>query len=303
MTLNTGETLYGPLVDNRDATVTLTHAILGEMRIAKSDLSAYELRDPAPLPVKQDPQPAAPATQPKSAPWPVAPTHEEPAAPWFRAWFLPGFDKSVEVGFNGTRGNTRTLNLHLRSSANYRDDIKRWNLSSAYKRERNEDRITRNEAVVKGQRDWLFDEQSYFVFTQGEYEYDQFTDFKHRIEGYVGAGRNLIESKDWLVTGRVGAGAQYEFGEINDMTPELFLFGTKATWRITARQSAEAFNDLLVMLDQIGAERNVTGLAWKIDISEGDGLSLKLGFKNEYDVESVQRRNDFKYFGTLALDF
>ena len=285
--LTNGDTLTGTIVETTDDAVVLEHETLGKLTIAKDRIKPEEA-GPQFNASEQDAQEAA-----------------NEIARFFDSWLFPGWKKSFAAGFNGSDGNTETLNLYANFKTDYEDETDRWAITADYFRNSDDGDTTENEFKGTITKDWLKPDSPWFTFANGLYQYDQFESWEHRAGGFLGVGHECISGPVHTVRARVGAGAQYEFGDVNELTPE-GLIGVEWEWLISDAQSFNFYNTLYPSLDPGFSEfRNVTGAAWEVKLAAGDGLKLRIGAENEYesDVAPGEDENDLKYFGAVVFDF
>jgi putative salt-induced outer membrane protein YdiY len=285
--LVTGELLHGTVTEQTDASVAISHPILGEMTIpmeqvqgvlVTSEEGAAESPPPPPVPVnlKQN----------------------------MSNKLLPGWDKYFELGFTGSDGNTQTSTVSVGFAALRENDHERTKLDLSHFRYEDDGARTRNEAAAELVHDWLMPGSPWFKFMALKLDYDEFKDWETRASGFVGVGKQIHESDSHSVIGRAGQGASYEFGTVNELVPEALL-GLEWIYTINARQTLSSYVTLYPSFDDFGESRTVSGAAWTIAIDEADGISLKLGIDNEYEsrTEGSSKHNDVKYYGALVFDF
>lgn len=279
VTLKNGDALQGNVTRNDETGVTLEHKTLGTLELAAEQVKdvAFEHSDLA----------------------------YNPANDGLNRWFFPGWDKSVEAGFNGSQGNSDTLSIYAAFNTSYEDLNDRWLIKADLFYAEDNGENTRSEWEAGITKDWLTPGDPLFYFATFKYEHDRFTGWEDRLSAFIGLGYELIDNHKFELTGRIGAGANYEFGEINDLTPEA-LAGVDATWRVDENQTLSGYMTFFPALDPFFSEwRNITGAAYKVNLARGRGLSLKLGVENEFNsnVAPGTDNNDLKYFGALIYEF
>lgn len=277
VTLTNGDKINGTITSTNDEVVTVEHKDLGTL-----ELSADQVKD-----VKTD--------------------ENDPAYVYIEptGWFFPGWDKTVEAGFNGTSGNSDTLSAYGRFNTQYEDDHDRWTISARIFYAEDDGENTRSEWQASAFKDWLMPGQKHFYFANAKYEHDRFTGWTDRTSGFVGIGYPFVDEPSYDLIGRAGVGGNYEAGDINEFTPELLL-SLEGSWKVDPRSTLNYYTFLYPSLDPAFSEfRNVSGINYKISIDRGNGLSLKVGCENEYNSEVAPGtdNNDFKYFGALVYDF
>ncbi len=293
--LVTGDLLHGTVVEQTDSTVVLEHPIMGNVTLPVDQVKAV-------LVTEGDGGEAVVTPEPEPEPEPeVEPIVDKDS---FSQNILPGWDKHFELGFNGSEGNSQTLNIHSAFKATEEDDHHRWLLGSRFFQNKDNGMRTRNEFSAEATHDWLMPDSPWFKFATVKYQYDEFQDWKSRASGFVGVGKQLAETDKHDLIGRVGIGASYEFGTVNELVPEALL-GLEWVYTINERQKLESHVTVFPDLAEFGESRTVAGAAWTLKVDEADGISLKFGVDNEYEsrTEGNAKHNDVKYYGALVFDF
>lgn len=220
---------------------------------------------------------------------------------------LEDWDSKVELGFNGSGSDSDsdTQNAFVRIATRNENERTRWLADASYFLGRSNGQTTRNQSDVKITHDWLFQDSPWFAFGRGEYKFDQFRAWKHRASAYGGMGYVFLDSQTWELTGRLGLGGTYEFGTIEEWTPEAFFGGSAAKWNLTRRQTLASELVYFPSLEALEEYRIQGKLWWQYKLDFLDGLSLKVGAEDEYDSDPDESddRHDFKYYGALVFEF
>jgi putative salt-induced outer membrane protein YdiY len=218
--------------------------------------------------------------------------------------FLAGWEKSIEVGFSGKSGDTDTLDLYSKASGDYTDEERRWRVRAAYFYGLTESDKTKNEGFANARRDWLGLPDPWFLFAEGRADYNEFRDYRFRAGGFLGVGYNFVKRERLDVIGRVGAGASYEFGDVNELVPEA-LIALEVRWQVAENQRFDFINTLFPDLNDFGEYRNFTEASYTVNLQRGRGVSLKVGVQNEYDslTEDASSHNTLTYFGAMMYNF
>ncbi len=272
--LSNGDILNGEVIKNDSGEITLKHPALGTVVLANAVIKPIKVEEPKPV-----------------------------DAGVLNTGFLQGWKRSVEVGVNGSEGNTRNMHIHAGTQLSYENDTKRWNVEAAYNSTDDSGETSRSDFFAQVTRDFLTPGDSRFYFSQGRYDWDEFKDWDYRISFGGGVGEQLIKEDDWSVLGRLGLGFSKEFGgEDAEWVPE-GLIGVESDWKIADRQSLVFKNTLYPSFRELGEFRNISELSWVIGLDELKGIDLKLGLLNEFDSNASgdSRKNDFKY--NLSLVF
>ena len=265
-----GDKLSGEVVERTEDRIVLEHAVLGRVTIP-----AAQLKPPEP---------------------------ENPGL--FGTSFLRGWKRSAEVGLNGAKGNSETLDLRVGLNLDYADDTRRWKFESRYLLSESDHETSQNHFYALLNRDFLRPDSRWFYFAGGRYDWDNFQDWKHRVNFSAGPGYHLVSSESFDLLGRVGPSVTAQGEQLDDVKGELLL-GLEAEWRISETQTLSLRNSLFPELSDAGEFRNLTNANWIIQLSERHPLALKIGIENDYEsqVDPGNEKNDLKYFGTLMYSF
>jgi len=284
--LKNGDVVTGEIVETTDAGVVLEHPALGKLAIAADQIDVQVDGDAA------LPAPPAPAPPPRPG--------------LFGTSLLAGWKKQIQLGFNGSSGNSENQDLLTGIRGNYADETKRWQFDSGYFRSTSDGDETKNQAFAALLRDFLFTGTKYFAFASTRYDYDQFQDWDHRLNLAGGLGYSFIDRDKFDLRGRAGFGTTKTFGSPGDdkWVPEAVI-GLETEWLPAERQKVTAYTTFYPSLSDGGEFRSLTGVDWSLLISDGLGLSLNLGLQNDYesDVPAGIENNDFLYRVALLYDF
>lgn len=316
-----GDALTGKVVSQARGKVVFEHAQLGRIELLAEQVRQVRIdgdqaRDLTPEgggPIDAPGGVAVP--DPDPPPPPVAP---DPAAvvananqaaqeeqPTLLDSFIEQWNTKLTIGFTGTAGNTDRQNYHAKLDTTYETDVRRWTVNSSWFYAVANSRRTQNELLTKVTHDWLQKNNPWFFFVRGEHEYDQFRAWENRASVFGGAGYTVVDEKEFEVKARLGLGGTYEFGQINEFTPEAFFGGSAAKWKINKRQTLSGESVYYPSLEDSADFRIQTKLEWLYKLDLGSGMSLKLGVQNEYESQTPgdNSNNDFKYYGALVISF
>lgn len=215
---------------------------------------------------------------------------------------MQGWKRELEAGISGSSGNSESFSGHIGFKAGYEDADKIWKFGSAYDNASSDGDESRNQFFADLQRDWLWTDTRWFAFAQGRYDWDKYKDWEHRLAFAVGPGYQFVKNSTWDINGRVGLGGNQTYGDENeDFTPEALL-GLNAGWTISERESLAFATTFYPNLEESGEFRNITTLDWKMSMTQGGSLAMKIGLSNEYDslASGDTEKNDFKYYLSLV---
>ncbi len=266
-----------PLLDLSPAVVDLTPA----MEVAQPTAAA-----PAPDQEKVEGEKAALVDEPKG--------------------FFHGWKGGVELGVNGSAGNSENLNIHAGVNAQRKTDRYDTKVSLSYLRAQDDGDTTKNRIELNAQNDWIFGKGSpWRYFVKGTLEYDDFQDWQERLTLQNGIGYAFVENEKTTFVGRVGAGIRRDFGgEDNRIHPE-GLLGIDLSHKFTDRQqftlTAELYPDFLDLADY----RAKLKAQYEIVVDPESKLSLKIGVEDRYDSDPGEdtEKNDIDYFLLLTWSF
>lgn len=315
--LITGEVLVGTIIEQNDGHLILDHPILGRLTIAASKLS------PPPSP-PSPPSPSSPSSPAPSLPAPTTLTKADSSAPQavpqtIAAWapavlpddsgqsanFLQDWHAKLELGLNGSQGNSVSSDFFVGLSADKKNRQDRWDFRSRYRMSRSNLETTRNNAIADLRRDWLLPESPWFIFMQARYEYDEFQSWNHRVESLVGPGYDLFNQPNLLWNVRLGFGAEKRFGDADDTTRPESGLSSDIDWEINAVHRLQSSLNYYQDLKDDQAYRFVGRVAWLILMDQANGLSLKLSLEDEYDAKPKgdSLRNDLRYMASIVWEF
>ncbi len=230
---------------------------------------------------------------------------ERPTTGLFDGNFLRGWSRRFDLGINGKEGNSVNLNLVAGMDFRYEDDFKRWKVTGRYLLNADEDGTSDNYARIDVRRDWLLPGSRWFARTNLRYQFDEFESWEHRAVAFGGPGYNLIRREAHTLDVVVGPAFTREFGERKEEAGEA-LFEVDYAWKMSKKLSLSLSNQMFYEVGpDFGEFRNVSLGEWKIALLESPELSLNLGAENEYEseVEAEDKKNDFKYYLSIGLDF
>jgi putative salt-induced outer membrane protein YdiY len=221
--------------------------------------------------------------------------------------FFHGWKGGVELGVNGSEGNTENLNARAGVTMERKGAIMDNKASLTYNRATSNSQTTANRFVADLRNDYKFAKGSpWRVFTHGSYENDDFQQWQHRITLDAGIGYGFIENETTTLIGRLGLGATKKIGggSENKWTPEAII-GGDFSHKINERQKIFATVDLRPSLDPTGPYRVDAKAGWELLVDPDTKMSLKVGVEDRYDSNpgSGKKRNDFQYFAMLVWSF
>jgi putative salt-induced outer membrane protein YdiY len=221
-----------------------------------------------------------------------------PPSPW-DLW-----DGSVEVGLNGTGGNSETFNLHFAAKAEHKTPAVIHTYETKVVEKSNGPKKTASNATLDARTRWPFPDTPWSYYIHGALEYDEFKAFNVRSTADTGVGYEFLGGEVTSLLGRLGASVSRELGGPDERhIPELV---TGLEWKHsfnplqTVSASAEYFADVT----DFGDYRVNSKAAWEILVDPLWGLSLKLAVTDRYDsTPNGSKRNDLDYSLLLKWKF
>jgi hypothetical protein len=296
VTLKTGEVLRGTFGGIADDKVVIDHPVLGKVNIPRTELAGWTATTPGEAPVQPATTPPAPTEPAKPAAPPPPPAPET---------FWDGWTGSVELGLNGSEGNSSNLNLRAGFGAERKTEETETKFTFAYSYAKDDGESTENKGQAELRNDWLLGKDSpWRIYALGRIEYDQFQDWDWRASAFTGVGYQFIKTEKTILIGRVGIGATQEYGSSdNRIHPELDL-GIDFEHKFTDTQKFTLTFDYYADLLDISEYRIVGKAAYEILLDKDNGLTLKLGVEDRYDSSPGDaKRNDLDYFALLVFKF
>lgn len=282
VTLATGDTLTGTVIDQTADAVIFEHAVLGRLEIPLSQVQALGGTEVAGA--ESGDVPAEVVEEPKVE------------SEW---------KSRFELAAGGSFGNTDNQNFRLGLVSKRETEASRTALDAAYYYGADNGDRTENRFTAGILHDWLFTNSRWMLFADGRYDYDEFKDWEHRISAHIGPGYHLIKSEDFNLNVRAGLGFAKEFGsDDDDFKPEALL-GTDFVWQISERQSLEGGATIYPDLDETGEFRTLSRLNWAVLVDPDSNMSLTAGLEHEYqsEVDPGVEEHDLRIFAGFMFDF
>jgi len=292
--LTNGDKLTVNILERTEQHIIVEHPILGQLTLPIEQIIS---------PPELSPEKSTASDREASA---LQQSGLDDAPPLDPSAALAAWKYHLELGLDGTEGNSETSNFRGALMGDFENDDKRWHLGAAMNRSTTDRDATRNDFVAEAIRDWLIPQEKHFYFVDTRYDYDDFQAWRHRIAGAGGVGYQFANDDTFELIGRVGGGANYAWGGGSDseVSPELLL-GIEGKWKIKDGHSFEFKNTLYPDIGDTGQFRNLTSLAYIVTLDHAKGMSLKLGLDNEYQsqTDDDSKQNDLIYYAALVFDF
>lgn len=217
-----------------------------------------------------------------------------------------GWKRSLELGINGSDGNSENFNLRAGFSLNR--DGETWDStnSAVYKRASDDGELSDNRFEVTTRQEVLFAIASRWrYFVQGSYEYDDFQDWDHRVTAGAGVGYGFIDNDATKLIGRVGLGGSRTWGGTETAWRFEGILGVDFEHRLSERTRLFVNSEYDPSLSDVPQFRLTNKAGVEILVDPELNISLKAGVDHRHDSNpgGDRKKNDIDYFLLLVWSF
>ncbi|MGV3606064.1 MAG: DUF481 domain-containing protein [Planctomycetaceae bacterium] len=218
--------------------------------------------------------------------------------------FWDPWEGNVELGMNGTDGNTETFNIRFGMTAKHKTELRNETLQITSIQKRANGATTANTALVDGRIEWPMPNSKWNYFMHSLLEYDQFKAFDARVSADTGFGYEFIQNDLTTLIGRSGLAMSHEIGGPNNkVNPELY-FGGEFKRKFSDTHSFLAKVDYYPNVTAFGDFRLNSQASWEMALVKSWGVSLKFSLIDRYDsTPSGAKPNDLDYSTLLLWNF
>lgn len=218
--------------------------------------------------------------------------------------FWDPWEGNVELGLNGTDGNTETFNVRLGGLAKRKTEFRSEQIQVTSIQKRANGVTTANTALIDSRIDWPIPSSKFNTFVHTLVEYDQFKAFDCRISGDTGVGYEFIQNDITTLIGRMGLSASHEIGGPNNKTNPELLFGSEYKHKFNETHQISAQMSYYPNVTDFTDFRLNSQASWQIVLSSVHNLSLKLSIIDRYDsTPEGAKPNDLDYSTLLLWTF
>ncbi len=246
--------------------------------------------------------PAVPQAAADTSPEAVAQAVGQSLGPesfWFGFW--DPWEGNVELGMNGTTGNTETFNIRVGGAAKYTTATRIHSFQAVYFEKSVATTNTAQSLLLDGRIEWPWDGSPWNCFMHGLGEYDQFKAFDVRLSGDAGLGYEWIQNDLTKLLTRGGFAASREVGGPDDAIVPEYLLGFEFTHKFSETHSVSFKSDYYPAMEDVNDFRLNTQVSWEMAVAPDWGLSLKLSVIDRYDsTPHGAKPNDLDY-STLVI--
>ncbi|MFV1966709.1 MAG: YdiY family protein [Pirellulaceae bacterium] len=216
---------------------------------------------------------------------------------WSYDWIKAvDWDGGVELGLNGSEGNSETMSLRSGLNLKRKTDINEMKTDLTYLKTTTAGVESQHNAIFNAGYERFLGDSPWTYFLKSGIEYDEFKAFDLRLILSGGWGYRWWRTDTLKFKTRIGTGVSREInGPDNAWAPEA-VFGTDYEWQISDRQKLSSTVDYYPQWSDFNNYRIVTDAGWEVLLDEVANLSLKLSVKDRYDSTPNGRRpNDVDY--------
>lgn len=260
---------------------------------------------PTPAAVPAEPKPTEVVPTPPPAEKSTAPVLVEESG--WSSWAPKVWDPwegSVELGMNGTEGNSQTFNIRFGVTAKHKTEtfVQSIQLTSIQKSANGN--TTANTALLDGRLEWPMPNSRLNYFIHGLAEYDEFKAFDARLSGDTGFGYEFIQNDMTTLVGRSGLAFSHEIGGPDTTVHPELLFGGEFKHKFNPTHSISMKVDYYPDVTEFGDFRLNSQASWELALSQAWGMSLKFSIIDRYDsTPQGAKPNDLDYSTLLLWQF
>lgn len=221
---------------------------------------------------------------------------------WFvpASWYKP-LSGSLELGLNGTEGNSQTFNIRVGANAKYELPWVKHTYEALHIDNSADGVQTALNGYFDGRIIFPFGETKWSSFIHQRTEYDDFREYNSRLSADGGLAYDFWKNDGGNLQARFGLSTSRELGgPENEFVPEVTA-GLDWTWKIDDRQSIVLKSDYYPSVEDFTQYRINSNASWEIIVSKAWGLSAKLSAINRYDSTPGDRKPSDMNYAALML--
>lgn len=211
---------------------------------------------------------------------------------------------NVELGLNGTEGNSETFNFHIGFNTKRKTKCSIFTSDLDYNKKNSDSVNTANRLLAESRLERPHCTTPWTWYVHGLADYDEFQPWNVQINGDTGIGYQLIANDSTDLTSRFGGGCSREIGGLDDeYVPEL-LFGVELEHRLGDRHKFKVALEYFPDVTDFAEFRMVDKASWEVLLDKELNLSLSLNV-----IETINRPNpggkeaDLDYSAVLLWNF
>jgi hypothetical protein len=233
-----------------------------------------------------------------------APTVDQSATTLVLAPPLKIWSGNVELGINGTEGNTETFNIRAGGKAVGKYAWSTQTYESIFVENTTSGLATARNAIGDARWEIPLWTPNWSYYAHGRLEYDEFKPFDLRVAGDTGLGYDWLKTDINAFQTRAGISTSREFGGAEDFWKPELAFGLEWRRTIDARQKITIKSDYFPTWDDFSDYRLNTQADWEFAIQPAWNLSLKLSAISRYDATpNGANPHDLNYAALLLWNY
>ena len=315
------DSLRGELVSETPDSIIIKHAVLGQMTIARSNMTSMvtQTANPATTPseaanvaaiatdITNANQASSEAVLIDSAKGvatgaPAAGTAAEAPKPVLP---ISNWKFVLAANANYTDASDKQLDFRVAGGAVYEiKNVEKWKLDAEYFFKTVNDATTDNNLLVTSVYDRDITATDWLWFLKAQGQASSLEAWEERLSGWGGIGYRFFKAPPIAIVGKVGLGATHEFGAVNETYPEGYL-ELDGKWDITERQSIQGNVYIAPDLSDISQYITISRAEWALKVDPELGLSLVGGLRFQYqsNVPAGENATDLRVYAGLKMDF
>jgi putative salt-induced outer membrane protein YdiY len=221
---------------------------------------------------------------------------------WNSMW--DPWEGNVELGMNGTSGNTDTFNVRVGATGKYKTETRTHSLQLVYLEKNANSVQTAQTGLGDARIEWPMAGSPWNYFIHSLVEFDQFKAINTRVSADTGFGFEFIENDITTLIGRLGISTSREIGGPEDkFIPEL-LAGVEYKHKFNDKHSISFKADYYPSIKDAKDFRINSQASWEMAVAPEWGLSLKFSVIDRYDsTPHGSKPNDLDYSTLLIWAF
>jgi putative salt-induced outer membrane protein YdiY len=214
------------------------------------------------------------------------------------------WEGGVELGLDGSEGNSQAFNLHFGANLKRKTDFNTLSSELDYKKNSANSVETVNKAFLDSRFEHLFQSSPWTWFAHNIEDYDEFKAYDLRVSIDTGIGYQWIKNDRTSLISRVGGGTTREIGGPDDQFIPEAVFGIEGEYKISKKQKLCASVEYRPNVTDFTDYRLYSKAAWEVLLDEEKHLSMKVSILDRYDSFSDGLKpNDLDYALTLLWSF
>jgi putative salt-induced outer membrane protein YdiY len=216
------------------------------------------------------------------------------------------WEGSVDLGLDGSEGNTDTLNFHVGAKLKHRSDGDTFTSEFNYHENTSGGTTQTDHGIVEERYEHQLGDSLLTCYIHDSLIYDEFKTYRLKDSSDAGLGFQFLKNDLVKLTGRFGGGETYECDGIPQ--PEWLseiVFGGDGELSISKLQKLCGSVEYRPEWSDFSNYRLNAKASWEIVLDEVRHLSMKISVIDEYDAAAGfgKKPNDLDYAISMQLSF